>query len=220
MPGASQWFRGGVVSYASEVKFSILGVPEGPVVSEDAAVAMAVGARRVLGSDVALSVTGVAGPEEQDGQAVGTVFYGIAAESFAEATQVRLPGDRDRVRQFAAISLMDLLRRKLLEGASVSDDYADAHRYFAIATFNATWELIEKLGRTPDEDAAMLQSAFASRWHWGFVGGPEQLATGDWQIAHVASLLGFGLVAQTYALRGIGNRRGERIRRLAIGVGL
>lgn len=85
----------------------------------------------------------------------------------------------------------------------MTDEYADAHRYFAIATFNATWELIEKPGRTQDEDAAMLQSAFASRWHWGFVGGPEQFAAGDWQIAHVASLLGFGLLAQTYALRSL-----------------
>lgn len=117
VPGASNWFRGAIVSYASDVKYSVLGVPEGPVVSEQAAIAMAAGARKVLGCDVALSVTGVAGPDEQDGQPVGAVFYGIAADSFTEALQVRLPGDRDRVRQFSAISLMDLLRRKLLEGA-------------------------------------------------------------------------------------------------------
>ena len=78
VPGASRWFRGSVVSYASEVKFDVLGVPEGPVVSEEAARAMAEGARRVLGSDVGLSITGVAGPDAQDDQPPGTVFVGLA----------------------------------------------------------------------------------------------------------------------------------------------
>jgi nicotinamide-nucleotide amidase len=115
VPGASNWFRGSIVSYASDVKFSVLGVPEGPVVSAEAAKAMAVGATKVLGADVGLAVTGVAGPDEQDGQPVGTVFYGLARRGSVEAVEVRLPGDRDRVRQFSAISLMDLLRRRLLE---------------------------------------------------------------------------------------------------------
>jgi nicotinamide-nucleotide amidase len=113
--GASEWFRGSVVAYASDVKFDVLGVPEGPVVNDDAAKAMAEGARKVLGADIGLAVTGVAGPAEQDGQPVGTVFFGVAMDSGTEAAQVRLPGDRDRVRQFAAISLLDLLRRRLLE---------------------------------------------------------------------------------------------------------
>lgn len=113
VPGASRWFRGGVVSYASEVKFSVLGVPEGPVVSEAAAIAMAEGAASVLGADVGISVTGVAGPDEQDGEPVGTVFYAVSIDGKTEAARVQLPGDRDRVRQFAAISLMDLLRRRL-----------------------------------------------------------------------------------------------------------
>ncbi len=82
--GASEWFRGSIVSYASEVKFDLLGVPEGPVVSEDAAKAMAEGARKVLGADIGLAVTGVAGPAEQDGQPVGTVFFGLAMDGDAE----------------------------------------------------------------------------------------------------------------------------------------
>ncbi len=114
VPGASRWYRGAVATYASDVKFSLLGVPEGPVVSADAAVAMAVGAAKVLGADVGLAVTGVAGPDGQNGHPVGTVFYGIARGGTTEAVEARLPGDRDRVRQFAAISLMDLLRRNLL----------------------------------------------------------------------------------------------------------
>ena len=114
VPGASTWFRGSVVSYASEVKFDVLGVPEGPVVSEDAARAMAEGARRVLGADVGLSITGVAGPAEQDGRPPGTVFVGLARPGQpAEATGFTVPGDRARVRQYATIAALDLLRRSL-----------------------------------------------------------------------------------------------------------
>ena len=111
--GASKWFRGGVVSYASEVKFDLLGVPEGPVVSGEAAKAMAQGVRRVIGSDVGLSVTGVAGPEEQDGQPAGTVFVGISIGDNLEEVALRLPGDRPRIRNYSAISALDALRRAL-----------------------------------------------------------------------------------------------------------
>jgi nicotinamide-nucleotide amidase len=111
--GASQWFRGGVVSYASDVKFDLLGVPRGPVVSADAAKAMALGVRRVLGADIGLSVTGVAGPEEQDGQPAGTVFVGIAIGDVTHEVALRLPGDRPRVRAYSAISALDALRREL-----------------------------------------------------------------------------------------------------------
>jgi nicotinamide-nucleotide amidase len=112
--GASNWFRGSIVSYASSVKYSLLGVPEGPVVSEVAVRAMAEGAARVLGADVGLAVTGVAGPTEQDGMSVGTVFLGVSIDEVTDVTRIQLPGDRERVRQFAAISLLDLLRRRLL----------------------------------------------------------------------------------------------------------
>jgi nicotinamide-nucleotide amidase len=119
--GASEWFQGGVVSYASSVKFEVLGVPEGPVVTAEAAAAMAVGVRRVVGSDVGLSYTGVAGPASQDGQDPGTVFVGLAmpgGPAEGEAVQLKLPGDRERVRQFAAISGLDLLRKRLLADAA------------------------------------------------------------------------------------------------------
>ena len=115
VPGASEVFRGSVVSYASEVKFDVLGVPAGPVVSESAAIAMAEGARRVLGSDVALSLTGVAGPSEQDGQPVGTLWVGVALPGqVTTATALRMPGQRDQMRQMSVISALDLLRRRLL----------------------------------------------------------------------------------------------------------
>jgi nicotinamide-nucleotide amidase len=111
--GASRWFRGGVVSYASDVKFDLLGVPRGPVVSAEAAEAMARGVRTLLGSDVGLSVTGVAGPEEQDGQRAGTVFVGVAMGESVEHIALQLPGDRPRVRSYSAISALDVLRRAL-----------------------------------------------------------------------------------------------------------
>jgi nicotinamide-nucleotide amidase len=114
VPGASRWFRGSVVSYASEVKYRVLGVPEGPVVSEDAARAMADGARSVLGADVGLSMTGVAGPDPQDDQPPGTVFVGLSRPGHeTQAFAFTVPGDRDRVRQYATIAALDLLRRTL-----------------------------------------------------------------------------------------------------------
>lgn len=112
--GASVWFRGSIVSYDASVKHALLGVPDGPVVTGEAAEAMAAGAARVLGADVGLGITGVAGPAEQEGQPVGTVWMGVALDGRVEATRVQLPGDRERVRQFATISLLDLLRRRLL----------------------------------------------------------------------------------------------------------
>jgi nicotinamide-nucleotide amidase len=115
VPGASEVFRGSIVSYASEVKFDLLGVPEGPVVSEAAAAAMAVGAQRVLGADVALALTGVAGPAEQDGMPVGTLCVGIAIGPDVTTRTLRLPGVRDQMRQMSVISALDLLRRMLIE---------------------------------------------------------------------------------------------------------
>jgi nicotinamide-nucleotide amidase len=118
IPGASDWFRGSVVSYASDVKHDLLGVPAGPVVSAEAARAMADGARRALGADVGLALTGVAGPDEQEGQPPGTVFVGLARSGAeTESLEAHLPGDRDRVRQYATISALDLLRRRLLHDA-------------------------------------------------------------------------------------------------------
>ncbi len=111
--GASNWFRGGVVSYATEVKHQVLAVPEGPVVSESAAQSMASGVRALLGADIGLAVTGVAGPNEQEGQPVGTVFVGVDRSGQLGARALRLAGDRPRVRAYAAISALDVLRRAL-----------------------------------------------------------------------------------------------------------
>jgi nicotinamide-nucleotide amidase len=114
VPGASAWFRGGVVAYAEQVKFDVLGVPAGPVVTESAAAAMAYGVRTVTRADVGLGITGVAGPEDQEGVPPGTVFVGLVLPGLAPQTrEIRVPGDRERVRQYAAISALDLVRRAL-----------------------------------------------------------------------------------------------------------
>ena len=116
VPGASAWFSGGIVSYQSAVKFSLLDVPEGPVVSLEAAQAMALGARKALGSDVGLATTGVAGPDPQDGLEPGTVFVGVAFPDRAPfAQQLQLFGGRGRVREMGTISSLDVLRHLLLE---------------------------------------------------------------------------------------------------------
>ncbi len=112
--GASAWFTGSVVSYRTSVKTSLLGVGSGPVVSGRASCEMAEGVRTLLSSDIGLSVTGVAGPTEQDGKPPGTVFVGLALPgSPAFAAELQLFGDRERVRQYCVISALDLLRRNL-----------------------------------------------------------------------------------------------------------
>jgi nicotinamide-nucleotide amidase len=114
VPGASDVLRGAIVSYASDVKFDLLGVPEGPVVSEAAAGAMATGVRRVLHADVGLALTGVAGPAEQDGMPVGTLCVGIDDGKSVVTRTFRLPGQREQMRQMSVITALDLLRRHLV----------------------------------------------------------------------------------------------------------
>lgn len=118
VPGASEVFRGAVVAYQPDIKHELLGVPEGPVVTEEAAMSMAHGARARLGADIGLATTGVAGPDEAEGRPVGTVcvaIVGLDAAGIARdvAITMQLPGDRERIRQFATISLLDLLRKRL-----------------------------------------------------------------------------------------------------------
>ncbi len=115
-PGASKWFKGSVVAYNSQVKFDLLDVPEGPVVSPEAAVAMAEGAREKLRADVGMGVTGVAGPKRQEDKLVGTVFLAVDAFGKTDVNEAHFPGDRQHVRQFATITLLDCLRRRLLAG--------------------------------------------------------------------------------------------------------
>lgn len=115
IPGASNYFAGGFLTYTSEMKTKLLGVPpemlaEHTAVSEPVAIAMAEGARRNTGSEYALSVTGYAGP---DGDLVGLVFIGLATPNGSEARRLQFPGDRHRIRTLATNLALDLLRRRL-----------------------------------------------------------------------------------------------------------
>jgi hypothetical protein len=85
----------------------------------------------------------------------------------------------------------------------------DDEKKIGAALFNGAWDLIEKTDRTADEDLEMLTMAMASRWHWGQVGGPSQLATGDWQVARTASLIGLGDLALRFASRNMATTEAE-----------
>jgi nicotinamide-nucleotide amidase len=114
VPNASDVFRGSVVTYSSELKRALLDVPPGPVVSAVAAEAMALGACRMLGSDVSVATTGVAGPGPQEGHDPGTVYLATCIGGEPESLLVKLPGDRERIRQYAVIGVLNLLRQRLL----------------------------------------------------------------------------------------------------------
>jgi PncC family amidohydrolase len=118
VPGASAVFRGGVCAYSSDLKVALLDVPgdlvrsEG-VVSASVAAAMARGARARLGSTYALSTTGVAGPDPQEGKPVGTVFVAVSGPDGTDAQELRLDGDRQAVRQRTCLAVLGVLRRRL-----------------------------------------------------------------------------------------------------------
>jgi nicotinamide-nucleotide amidase len=120
-PGASRSYVGGVVSYATEVKTGVLGVPEHlvgehGVVSAECARAMAEGARRLVGATYALSTTGVAGPDPQEGKPPGTVFVAIAGPEGTSVLSLELTGDRAAVQrrtcEEALTALLGVLRQE------------------------------------------------------------------------------------------------------------
>ena len=120
LPGSSSVFRGGVVSYTNGVKAGLLGVPQDLLdrygaVSPQVAEAMARGAKAALGCDIALSTTGVAGPDADDrGNPIGLVYLGLAWGDQCQVTEFRAgPVERERVRRQAAQTALDLLRRHL-----------------------------------------------------------------------------------------------------------
>ena len=131
-PGASTYFKGSAVCYTTDSKRGVLGVSQetldGPgAVSEACAREMARGARRIFDADVAVSLTGVAGPEPHDGKPVGTVCVGLSAEDAEESRTFRAPGDRDLVQRWAEQAGLDLLRR-YLQGVPAPADVGPATR--------------------------------------------------------------------------------------------
>ena len=118
VPGASSYYRGGVVAYATEAKAAVLGVDrqlldrQGPV-SEPVVAAMAEGVRRAFAADVGVATTGVAGPTEQGGRPVGNLCLAVADPAGTVTTTTRAPGDRTQVRAWATTLALDLLRQRL-----------------------------------------------------------------------------------------------------------
>ncbi|HZA82406.1 MAG TPA: competence/damage-inducible protein A [Actinomycetes bacterium] len=118
VPGSSDYYLGGVVAYATDAKKSLLGVDgellatDGPV-SERVAAAMAQGARAAFGADLGLAATGVAGPTEQGGRRVGTLWIGVADAAGTATRTLTAPGDRTQVRLWTCAVALDLLRRRL-----------------------------------------------------------------------------------------------------------
>ena len=124
VPGASRVFVGGVVSYATAVKVSVLGVAESLVSSEGVisvacAEAMATGVRRVLDADVALATTGVAGPDEQEGHPAGTAFVALAWSDGSHSRRLSLTGDRSTIQDAVCGAAVELLEEWLSGGLPV-----------------------------------------------------------------------------------------------------
>ena len=121
VPGSSDYFLGGAVTYTNELKTRLVGVPpeliaEHGAVSEPVARAMAEGVRRALGSDWGIGITGVAGPGGgSEAKPVGTVHIALAgSDGTTGHRKVRFPGDRERIRWFASQIALEMLRRRLL----------------------------------------------------------------------------------------------------------
>ena len=122
VPGASEVFRGGVVAYVNEVKASVLGVSKklldsSGAVDPEVAGAMATGVVRLLGADIGIATTGVAGPDPSDGQQPGTVFIAVdVVPSGVEVVRgLKLEGDRQQIREQAAAAAFALLAEVLAE---------------------------------------------------------------------------------------------------------
>jgi nicotinamide-nucleotide amidase len=120
VPGASRYFDTGFITYSNESKTAFLGVPEDlfrrvGAVSAEVAVAMADGARKRASADIAVSVTGIAGPSGgTEEKPVGLVYIGIATRTRAEADRHQFPGERRQVKRWAAQAALDRVRRELL----------------------------------------------------------------------------------------------------------
>ncbi len=112
--GSSEWFRGGLVAYQREVKYTLLGVEPGPAVNERTARQMARGAARLLGATATIGLTGAAGPDPQDGADPGTVVIATWVDGEVACTTHHFRGDPETVcaaaRDAAIAALADAIR--------------------------------------------------------------------------------------------------------------
>lgn len=119
--GVSAIFPGGFVTYANKTKHQLLGIPEEiiskyGVVSQQVAMAMAANSKRILSTDLAISFTGVAGPDKLEGQAAGTVWIGLAfVNQRTEAWEMHFSGERAAVRKQSVYAGLDIIRRQIIK---------------------------------------------------------------------------------------------------------
>jgi nicotinamide-nucleotide amidase len=141
VPGASKVFRGSVTAYATELKHELLGVDAALLTARGAvdpqvAAQMAAGVRKALGTDWGIATTGVAGPEPQDGQAVGTVFVAVDGPLRADSGSagggkveaLRLNGDREEIRRESVRSVLALLLKELAGEQTGNERAQDTER--------------------------------------------------------------------------------------------
>ncbi len=112
-PDAGTWFAGGVVAYTVETKNRVLGVPVGPVVNAPTARQMAQGVLELLDADVALAVTGVGGPGEEEGHPAGTVYLAIVTADSTRITEFAFDGDPEQVVKQTVDASLEALRTDL-----------------------------------------------------------------------------------------------------------
>jgi nicotinamide-nucleotide amidase len=108
-PDASTWFAGGVVAYAAKVKFTLLDVDPGPVVTERCARQMARGVARLTSADFGLAVTGIGGPDPDEGKPAGTVFVAVASPRGEEAAEYHFSGEPAEVVQQSTAAALSML---------------------------------------------------------------------------------------------------------------
>lgn len=118
---ASEWFRGGLVAYSSEVKFKVLGVDRGPVVTAECARQMARGAAELLDADFAVAVTGAGGPGPEEGHPQGTTFIAVHSATANDVAEHRFTGDPEHVVHAATSAALALLQA-LIERESTRSD--------------------------------------------------------------------------------------------------
>lgn len=112
-PGAASWFRGGVVAYQEQVKFEVLDVREGPVVTAECAEQMARGVARLLSADATVAATGVGGPDSSEGEPPGTVYVAVVVRGEATVKRYDLEGDPEEVLAATEHHIVDLLLQTL-----------------------------------------------------------------------------------------------------------
>lgn len=110
---ASTWFRGGLVAYASEVKFDVLGVTPGPVITARCAREMAAGAARLMTADIGIAVTGVGGPGDEEGEPPGTVYAAVRTPRGLSEREWHFEGEPERVVEQTVIAVLDLVIAEL-----------------------------------------------------------------------------------------------------------